>query len=219
MNFNRVNIFLLLFIVLVITSCSHSKYTVVQGYIEGRYTYLAPAIGGRLEKLTVERGDQVKNHNLIFVLDQQPESDQLQQAQKNLAQAQQTLTDLEKGQRQTILTQIKAQRGQAVAIMILDKKTLQRYQKLYATGSIDKQTVDNAQANYDRDVKKIKELDANLAEAKLGARENHIKAQQEVVAAAKADVEQAKWALKQKTMYAPISGLVFDTYYRIDQRQ
>ena len=125
--------------------------------------------------------------------------------------------DLEKGQRQTVLEQIKAQRAQATAVMILDKKTLMRYKKLYAKGAIDKQSVDTAQSNFDRDMKKIKELDANLAEAKLGARANQIKAQQEVVAGAKADVKQAQWALAQKTMHAPISGFVFDTYYRVGE--
>jgi len=139
MRFKK-TIFLLLFI-LLITSCSHSKQTVLQGYIEGHYTYLASAMSGQLDELTVSRGDQVKTNQLIFVLDQQPETD----------------------------------------------------------------------------VKKINELNANLSEAKLGARKNQIKAQQETVAAAKADVKQATWALAQKTMFAPISGTVFDTYYRVGE--
>jgi HlyD family secretion protein len=202
---------------LLISGCHHYKNKVVQGYIEGSYTYLASAIGGTLEKLPVARGDQIKTHNLIFVLDQQPETDQLQQAQKNLAQTRQTLMDLKKGQRQTVLEQIKARRAQTIAAMTLDRKTLIRYKKLYLKGAIDKQSVDTAQANFDRDMKKIKELNANLAEAKLGARTNQIKAQQEAVAAAKADVRQAQWALHQKTGDAPISALVFDTYYRVGE--
>jgi HlyD family secretion protein len=214
MKFKK-NIFLLFFI-LLITSCTH-KSTVVQGYIEGRYTYLASAISGQLDQLTVSRGVTVTTNQLIFVLDQQPETDQLKQAQKNLAQAEQTLIDLQKGQRQTIIDQIIAQRAQAMATLTLDKKILIRYKKLYTKGAIDKQSVDTAQSNYDRDVKKIKELEANLAEAKLGARENQIKAQQETVAAAKADVKQATWALEQKTMVAPIAGTVFDTYYRVGE--
>ena len=215
MRFKK-TIFLLLFI-LLITSCSHSKQTVLQGYIEGHYTYLASAMSGQLDELTVSRGDQVKTNQLIFVLDQQPETDQLKQSEKNLAQAEQTLIDLQKGQRQTIIDQIIAQRAQTMATLTLDKKTLIRYKKLYLKGAIDKQSVDTAQSNYDRDVKKINELNANLSEAKLGARKNQIKAQQETVAAAKADVKQATWALAQKTMFAPISGTVFDTYYRVGE--
>jgi len=216
MRFSRKHIFVL-FTVLLIVSCTNTKHPEVQGYIEGRYTYLSSALSGRLEKLIVSRGDRIKTNELIFVLDQQPETDQLKQAQKNFAQTQQILIDLQKGQRQTVLDQIKAQRAQAVTVMQLDKKTLLRYQKLYTKHAIDKASVDAAQSNYQRDAKKIKELDANLAEAKSGARENQIKAQQATVEAAMADLKRAKWALAQKTMYAPISGFVFDTYYRVGE--
>jgi len=216
MRFDKKNIFILL-IALLVVSCIKTKQTVVQGYIEGRYTYLSSALSGRLEKLIVSRGDRVEANNLIFVLDQQPETDQLKQAQKNFAQTQQILIDLQKGQRQTVLDQIKAQCAQAVTVMQLDKKTLLRYQRLYTKRAIDKASVDAAQSNYQRDVKKIKELNASLAEAKSGARENQIKAQQATVEAAMADLKRAKWALAQKTMYAPISGFVFDTYYRVGE--
>lgn len=216
MRFDKKNIFILL-IALLVVSCIKTKQTIVQGYIEGRYTYLSSALSGRLEKLIVSRGDRVEADNLIFVLDQQPETDQLKQAQKNFAQTQQILIDLQKGQRQTVLDQIKAQRAQAVTVMQLDKKTLLRYQRLYTKRAIDKASVDAAQSNYQRDVKKIKELDASLSEAKSGARENQIKAQRATVEAAMADLKRAKWALAQKTMYAPISGFVFDTYYRVGE--
>ncbi len=196
-----------------ISGCTQ-KHNEVQGYIEGDYTYVAPALSGKLEQLAVTRGDTVKAGQLLFVLDQQPEADQLKQAQKQLQQEQQTLIDIEKGQRPTILAGIVAQRGQAMAQLKLDRKTLNRYRKLFTKGFITKEELDTAQAAYDSDVKQIKEIDANLAEAKLGARENQIKAQAQVVKAAQDQVKQAEWSLQQKTKYAPVSGFVFDTYYR-----
>jgi HlyD family secretion protein len=216
MQQHRKIIFIFL-IALLAVSCINTKHPEVQGYIEGRYTYLSSALSGRLEKLIVSRGDKIKAGDLIFMLDQQPETDQLKQAEKNLTKAQQVLIDLQKGQRQTVLDQIKAQRAQAVTIMQLDKKTLSRYQKLYAKHAIDKASVDAAESNYQRDVKRVSELDASLAEAKSGARENQIKAQQATVEAVMADLKRAKWALAQKTMYAPVSGFVFDTYYHVGE--
>lgn len=210
MKFKFTSLFILS---LLCVGCSQHK-NVVQGYIEGRYTYVSPAIAGKLMQINVTRGEKVTIKQLLFVLDQQPESDQLKQAQKQLMQAQQTLADLEKGQRQTVLEGIQAQRAQTMAILKLDRKTLTRYRKLYAQGYIDKESVDTALANYQRDMKQIQELDANLAEAKLGARENQIKAQKATVKAAQDQVKQAKWALQQKTKYAAVSGFVFDTYYR-----
>ncbi|KPJ67365.1 MAG: hypothetical protein AMJ43_03625 [Coxiella sp. DG_40] len=216
MRFSRKIVFILL-IALSVVSCTKTKQAEVQGYIEGRYTYLSSALSGRLEKLVISRGDKVRTSDLIFMLDQQPEADQLKQAQKNLTQVQQVLIDLQKGQRQTVLDQIEAQRAQAITVMQLDKKTLLRYQKLYTKHAIDKASVDTAQSNYQRDMKKISELNASLAEAKSGARENQIKAQQAAVEAAMADLKRAKWALAQKTMCAPISGFVFDTYYHVGE--
>ncbi|MCK4609389.1 MAG: HlyD family efflux transporter periplasmic adaptor subunit, partial [Gammaproteobacteria bacterium] len=88
---------------------------------------------------------------------------------------------------------------------------------LYTKGAIDKESVDTARSSYVRDLKKIKELNANLADAELGARENQIKAQAEAVKSAVANVKHAKWALDQKTMSAPVAGFIFDTYYRVGE--
>lgn len=208
----------ILLTLIMITFCGcNSNDHLLPGYVEGLYTYISPTIGGKLEVLKVSRGDKVNANDLLFVLDQQPETDQLKQAQNNLAKAEETLTDLTKGQRQTIIDQLNAQREQVVATRDLDKLTLDRYTILYKQGAITKNTLDIADRNYQVDLKKIKEIDANLAEANLGARENQITAQEAVVKAANAEVLQAQWSLEQKTKYAPVTGQVFDTYYRIGE--
>src|SRR5690606_34963309 len=38
------------------------------------------------------------------------------------------------------------------------------------------------------------------------------------IQANKADMEHAQWDLQQKTLYAPVDALVFDTFYRIGER-
>lgn len=202
----------LLLIFILFLGCS--KNNSIQGYIEGQYTYVAPVISGKLEKLAVSRGDPIQKNSLLFILDQQPEQDQLKEAQFKLTQAEETLSDLKKGQRQTIIDEFVAQRSQATAAFNLDQVTLARYQNLYAKGAIDKASVDTASTNYQRDKKLIEQIDAQIAEAKLGSRINQIMAQEAVVKAAYAGVAQAKWALTQKTVYAPLAGQVYDTYYR-----
>jgi len=201
----------------ILCSCHFDDNNALHGYIEGLYTYVSPTIGGRLEVLNVVRGDIVKINSLLFVLDQQPEADQLTEAHHKHKQAKETLTDLQKCQRQTIIDQLKAQREQVLASLDLDKITLERYKTLYIKGAVDKNTLDTASTNYQRDAKKIQEIEANLAEANLGARENQIMAQQAIVEATIAEVQQAEWALAQKTKYSPITGQVFDTYYRIGE--
>jgi len=195
-----------------LTGCLQ-KHNTFQGYVEGKYTYVASAISGNLAQLPIKRGDQVKINQLLFTLDPEPEASKLKQTQQQLAQAQQVLVDLQKGQRQTIIDSLHAQRSQAEAEMNFAAVTLQRYTILHSKAAIDKEAVDRARSTYDRSRERIKEIDANLAEAKQGARENVITAQQATVEALTASVKQATWALEQKTVNSPVTAEVFDTLY------
>jgi HlyD family secretion protein len=154
---------------------------------------------------------------LLYRLDPQPESAQLNEAQETLEQAQARLNDLILGQRNTIINAITSQKQQTIANMELSKRNYERYQELYNKRAVDKATLDNAYYTYQRDVNRVNELTSNLAEAKLGARENLIHAQKAQVDAAQAAVSQAQWRLSQKNIYAPITGLIYDTYYKVGE--
>jgi len=197
---------------LCLIGCSQ-RHAVYQGYIEGKYTYAASAVSGNLLKLLVQRGDQVQPQQILFTLDPEPENSKLKQTEQQLAQAQKVLTDLQKGQRQTIIDSLQAQKAQAEATLDFAEKTLKRYDQLDSKLAIDKEAVDRAHTVYQQSTNKIKELNANLAEARQGAREDLIKAQADAVAALTAAVKQAQWALAQKNVYAPVAAQVFDTLY------
>jgi HlyD family secretion protein len=208
---------LILLFLIFASLCACMQENELQGYIEGKYTYISPVIAGKLDQIYVTRGDQVKMGDKLFVLDQEPETSQLIQAQHKLQQAEHTLNDLKTGQRQTIIEELTAQREQTLATLKLDAVTLNRYKALLQQGYITKQSVDTAQSNYDRDIKLLKQNEAALAEGKLGAREDQIKAQESLVKEATAEIAQAQWALSQKTVYAPTTGQIFDTYYRLGE--
>lgn len=203
-----------LILVITLTACSNHSSKKLQGYIEGRYSYLASQFAGRLEKLAVKRGDFVKQNSLLFKLEPEPEATELKKAENQLQQANQLLIDQLKGKRPEFLAALIAQREQVAAQLNLDRKTLRRYRTLFKQGAIDKARVDAALTSYQLDKRRITEINAKLAEAKLGSRINQIMAQQATVDAAKAAVQQATWSLQQKTIYAPVAGQIFDTYYR-----
>jgi HlyD family secretion protein len=208
----------LLFIVsmsLCLYGCNSGE--TIQGYVEGDYSYLASAVSGNLVQLLVDRGFQVKAGQHLFTLDPQPESDKLVEAKSDLEDAQQNLANLQKGQRQTVIESLEAQRDQVTATLGLNKKTYERYASLYKTHAIDKESLDQAESNYDQSVKRIAELEANIAEAKLGARENLIYAQQAAVSSTQAVVRQAEWALAQKKVYAPTHGEIIDYLYELGE--
>src|SRR6187399_1126853 len=77
------------FIVIVcfLTSCNTRSHQIT-GYAEGNYRYISSSYSGILKQLPVNRGDQISSGQLLFVLDPQPESDQVDQAKAQLAQAQ-----------------------------------------------------------------------------------------------------------------------------------
>lgn len=80
--------FLLLAIILL-TACD--RQCEEQGYVEGRFRYIAPNYSGILKELLVQRGTQVQAGQTLFVLDSQPESDALKQAEAKLELAKITL--------------------------------------------------------------------------------------------------------------------------------
>jgi HlyD family secretion protein len=44
----------------MLAGCSGEKSSSYQGYVEGEYVYVASALGGRLERLFVQRGQSVE---------------------------------------------------------------------------------------------------------------------------------------------------------------
>ena len=92
-----------------------------------------------------------------------------------------------------------------------------RYQNLRKTGAIDQASLDQARSAYLGDQEKVKEIEANLKEARLGSRENLILAQQAAVEAAKSTVKKLSWSLEQKTVRSRKSALVFNDLYQIGE--
>jgi HlyD family secretion protein len=74
-----------------ITGCSGKSSGVFQGYIEGEYVYVASPLGGTLTNLAVARGEDVKVGQLLFELERDSEAASLNEAEKNLAQAEANL--------------------------------------------------------------------------------------------------------------------------------
>lgn len=201
-------------LLIVLVALSSLRTDPLQGYLEGEYINIASNSSGTLQQLAVSKGQRVKTGQLLYQLDKEPEASQFEQARQQLAQAESTLSDLENGQRSTVLASIQAQLAQAQANLKLSTVTLTRNRALYAEKAVSKAALDQAEANYQHDFNLVNQYVANLADAKLGARNHVIESQHAVVLANKAAVQKTLWQLNQKSAYAPVAGLIFDTYYR-----
>ena len=212
----RMKIFVVLsaFAVTLLAGCAKNSTGSFQGYIEGEYVYVASPLAGALASLAVARGDSVKAGQRLFELERQSEAAALAQAEKNLAQAQAQLDDLTKGRRPTEIASLEAQWERAQANLKLAAAELARREKLGGSNVISKEELDQARAQNDAGQAQVNQLAADLATAKLGGRDDAIRAAQAAVESQKAALARAKWSFDQKQQSAPVTALVHDTLYR-----
>ena len=197
-----------------VTGCSSDSSNVFQGYIEGEYVHVASPLGGALTNLAVARGDEVKAGQLLFELERGSEAPTVQQAGKNLAQAQSQLDDLNKGRRPTEIASLEAQLERAQANLKLSAADLVRREQLGGADVVSKEELDQARAQRDVDQAQVNQLMADLETARLGGREDVVRAAEAGVESQKAALDKARWSFDQKQQFASANALVQDTLYR-----
>lgn len=185
-----------------------------QGYLEAEFLYVAAPLGGRLERLAVSRGQEVRAGERLFELDPVAEAAAVEEAARRLAQAQARLDNLRKGRRPSEIAALEAQLARAEAHRRWAEAELARRRELRAQEVISAAELDLARAQRDAEAAQVEALRAELETARLGAREDEIRAAEAEVAAAQAALERARWAVDQKRPAAPAAGRVHDTLFR-----
>src|ERR1022692_2306302 len=150
----------------LLAGCSGNSTHEFQGYIEGEYVYVASPLGGALTNLAIAR---------------ESEASAVRQAEKNLAQSQSQLDDLIKGKRPTEIASLAAQLEQSKANLKLADDQLARRVQLGGVNVISKEELDQARAQRDADQAQVDQLASDLETAKLGGREDAIRAAQAAV--------------------------------------
>ncbi|MGD9788032.1 MAG: HlyD family secretion protein [Sulfuricellaceae bacterium] len=163
--------------------------SVYQGYAEGEYVRVAAPFAGSLTALAVKRGDQVKAGAPLYALEQENERAARLEAEERLKKAGDSLEA------------VRAQRVQAAAQLKHAEQTYRRTQELAGKRFVSPQALDDARSSLDQARAGLASLDAQATAAAAEAE------------AAKAVLAQAKWKLDQKTVAAPVAGVVDDTLY------
>ncbi len=195
-------------------ACSRRPAGHWQGYIEGEFVHVAAPLAGRLEKLSVQRGQRVAAGAPLFALEQSAEAAALREAVQRLRQTQARLADLKKGQRPSELDAMEARLAQARNATQLSGLELERITRLYETKVVSTDDHDRARLNHERNRNLVAELEAQLATAQLGARSDAVAAAEAEAAAAQAALDRAGWSVAEKNQTAPKTALVYDTLFR-----
>ncbi len=201
-------------VVLAVSGCQQREAAGWQGYIEGEFVYVAAPLGGRLEQLSVRRGNRVAAHAPLFTLERANEMAAQREAAERLQSAQARLADLKKGARPSELAAVEARLEQARAAAELSQRDLERLNDLFKTGASTASDFDRARLTHDRNRRAVEELGAQRDTARLGARADAVTAAEAEVAAAVAARERAEWSVTQKAQAAPGAALVYDTLFR-----
>jgi HlyD family secretion protein len=202
---------------LLLAACAREQPGVLQGYVEGEFANVAAPAAGTLTRLAVKRGDTVKGGATLFTLDSVNEEAERRQAAEQVKSAEQKLSNLQTGRRPPEVAVTAAQTEQAAAARRLSELQWQQQQKLFASGFISRAALDEARANYDRDIGRVAESEAQGRVARLSlGRDAEIHAAAADADAARASLAQAEWRLAQRGAAAPADAdgaLVQDTYF------
>jgi HlyD family secretion protein len=201
-------------LLLSLASCAHQQANTYQGYVEGKFVYVASPQAGRLDRLSVARGDTISTNHPLFTLDNEPEASGEAQAREFLRADEARLADLRTGKRPPEKDAIAAQLAQAKVEHQRAVDLLKSYESQYAAGGVPMTDLISARAAVEADAAVVRQYQSDLIVAALPGRDEQLKAQANQVAADKAALAQATWKFQQKEIASPRNGLVFDTLYR-----
>ncbi len=209
-----ISLIFLIFFMLIFSACSSEKNNTFQGYAEGDFLYLSSPLGGSLENLTVKKGQTVQKGDMLFSLEQEFEKAGAHDATEIFKQANNRLANLQKGLRPSEIDAIKARLKQAELSLQLAEAEYKHHALLFKKQNISEEERDKYHKAYEQEQQQVRQIEAELKTAQLGAREDEIFAAEAQAESAKAKLDQANWNLAQKTLTAPDTGLIFDTFYR-----
>src|SRR5262245_37677320 len=120
----------------LLAGCSADQPPAYQGYVEGEYVYVASAVGGRLERLLVQRGQTVEAKAPLVNREARQETAAKRQADEQLKATQAQLADLKTGRRSQEVDVAKAQLAQARAAEQQAARQLKRDEAQFEAGGI-----------------------------------------------------------------------------------
>ena len=198
----------------MLAACSNETPSGYQGYVEGEFVNVASPIAGRLDELSVKRGDAVAVNARLYALEAVSESAAQRQAQEQVKAAEATLADLRAGRRAPEQDVTRAQLAQADVDLARAATNLARDEAQFKIGGIARAQLDDTRSAHAAAQARVAQLRSELTVAQLPSRGEQIQAQAAQVAAARAALDQATWKLDQKSVRATKAGRVYDTLYR-----
>jgi len=198
----------------ILPACAQAANAAV-GYIEGEYVNVAPIDVARIATEYVRRGDKLKAGDRIATLETTDAEIAVQNADAALSEANAQLANILYGRRPEEIAAIEADLKAAQVQQDDALRTLNRRKDLNSRGFASQADLDSAQTAFDVARSRATSLAANLAVAKLPARDDEILAAKAKAGQARAALDNAEWRLEQRQLVAPAAGYVSDIVRRV----
>src|SRR5258708_28775303 len=181
------------------------------GYIVPHHTInVNSKVTGRLKWIGVEKGDLVKEGQVLVRLEDDEFRAQYQQARGAADSARAYLNELQHGSRPEEIAQSQHNLDEARATLANDKLTLDRTRDLANQGVVSRQALDDATAKFDADQQRVNSLEKVAQLSKIGPRAEEIDRAQGAVTQAEGQAAYAKSLLDATVIRAPVSGTILD---------
>ncbi len=181
------------------------------GYIVAAHRIeVAAKVIGKVNWIGVEKGDRVREGQVMVRLEDDEYQAQLMQAKGNLASLEARLAEALHGSRPEEIAQAQANLDSAKADMADAKLTLDRTKELIRENLTPRQSLDDAQTRYDGAAHKVNSLQKTYELVKLGPRQEEIDALRGQVEQARGAVAYAENQLQNTVIRAPVTGTILE---------
>lgn len=181
------------------------------GYIVAHHKIqLTAKVVGKVAWIGVEKGDKVREGQVLVRLEDHEYRAQLLQAEGNLQNLLSQLKELETGSRPEEIARAAANLAQARADLENARIQLDRAKGLFKEEVVPRQELDNAQARYDAQKARVDALAKDYELYRIGPRQEQIEAMRGRVQQARGEVALRQTFLDATIIKAPITGTILE---------
>ena len=167
-------------------------------------------VTGRVKWIGVEKGDKVKEGQVLVRLEDDEFRAQYQQAHGAADNARAYLQQLQNGSRPEEVQQAEHNLDEARATLANDKITLDRTRDLTNQGVLSRQALDDATARFEADQQRANSLEKGVQLAKIGPRAEEIARARGAATQAEGQEAYAKSLLEATLIRAPVTGTILE---------
>ena len=181
------------------------------GYIVAAHKIeVAAKVIGRVQWIGVDKGDRVKEGQVIVRLEDDEYQAQLTQAKGQLASLQAKLDEAVNGSRPEEIAAALANVRTAQSDLDNAHVTLDRNKRLLKDGVVAQQVVDDTQARYDNALHRVNSLQKTLELVQLGPRKEEVDSLRGQVQQARGALNYAETNLANTIIRAPVTGTILE---------